>query len=77
MLEGTLRVYWGLKNEVKLKADETKSYWKSFHPDDGITESHNAKSVNKRNTKVRFFILYVLSFGGDFHQLWKGYGLFK
>jgi len=74
MLEGTLRVYWGLKNEVKLKADETKSYWKSFHPDDGITESHNAKSVNKRNTKVRFFILYVLSFGGDFHQLWKAMG---
>ena len=77
MLEGTLRVYWGLKNEVRLKADETKSYWKSFHPDDGITELHNAKSVNKRNSKVRFFIQSVLSFVRDFHQLWKGYLLFK
>ena len=52
MLEGTLRVYWGLKNEVKLKADEKLSYWKSFHPDDDTNDLHNQKSFEKGNIKV-------------------------
>ena len=35
-MEGTLKVYWGLKKPVELKANDF-SYWRSFHPvdDDG------------------------------------------
>lgn len=43
LLEGTLRVYWGLKNEVHLKANETPSYWRSFNPDDEVNEAFDKK----------------------------------
>ena len=54
MLEGTLRVYWGLKNEVNLKADDTLVYWKSFHPDDELNESNNEHLLKKGSMKVLF-----------------------
>ncbi|XP_065062676.1 ras association domain-containing protein 4-like isoform X3 [Rhopilema esculentum] len=42
IMEGTLKVYWGLKKPVELKANDF-SYWRSFHPvdDDGsFSENH-------------------------------------
>lgn len=49
-MEGTLRVYWGLKIEVHLKANESSSYWRSFHPDEDMEDSKADKKANEKTS---------------------------
>eukprot|EP00795_Rhopilema_esculentum_P008018 gene8018-13928_t len=53
IMEGTLKVYWGLKKPVELKANDF-SYWRSFHPvdDDGSFSENFPQKPNHFRRKV-------------------------
>ena len=45
ILEGVIKVYWGLRNPVTLADSEVSHYWKHFQPDDGTKRMDNTENV--------------------------------
>jgi hypothetical protein len=45
VLEGVIKVYWGLRSPVTLADSEVSHYWKHFQPDDGTRRGDNIENI--------------------------------
>uniref|UniRef100_A0A7M5UYS1 Ras association domain-containing protein 2 n=1 Tax=Clytia hemisphaerica TaxID=252671 RepID=A0A7M5UYS1_9CNID len=51
VLEGVIKVYWGLRSPVTLADSEVSHYWKHFQPDDGTKRLDNTENVPPKNMR--------------------------
>ncbi|XP_057309830.1 ras association domain-containing protein 4-like isoform X2 [Hydractinia symbiolongicarpus] len=53
VLEGIIKVYWGLHSPVTLTDSDVSHYWQHFHPDDGNKRNENSENVPPNTEKTK------------------------